>query len=154
MRQVCDLLVWTAQLQLALLGTTLQWPTGTLLSVVGRRMINLGTTGWRRRFVFGFVCCVVLVLFLCSIVSFAAFSHKSCGVFQVSVEGHWTYSGTYFLVLQVSLRLFNLDCRYPRDLLQPVSSKKKSSSLCSSAASMEPLALLWTRFFSIDASRQ
>ena len=48
MRQVCDLLVWTAQLQLVLLGTTLQWPTGTLLSVVGRRMINLGTTGWRR----------------------------------------------------------------------------------------------------------
>ena len=48
MRQVCDLVVWTAQLQLVLLGTILQWPTGTLLSVVGRRMINLGTTGWRR----------------------------------------------------------------------------------------------------------
>ena len=29
------------------------------------------------------------------------------------------YSGTYVLVLRVSLRLFNLDCRYPRDLLQP-----------------------------------
>ena len=48
MRQECDLLVWTAQLQLVLLGTTLQWPTGTLLCVVGWRMIYLGTTGWRR----------------------------------------------------------------------------------------------------------
>ena len=70
-------------------------------------------------------CCVVLVLFWCSFVSFPAPSHKSCGVFQVSVEGHWTYSRTYVLVLQVSLRLFNLDCRYPRDLLQPASKKKK-----------------------------
>ena len=65
-------------------------------------------------------CCVVLVLFRCSFVSFPAPSYKSCGVFQVSVEGHWTYSRTYVLVLQVSLRLFNLDCRYP------LSSKKKN----------------------------
>ena len=50
-------------------------------------------------------------------------SHKSCGVFQVLVEGHWTYSGTYVLVLLVSLRLFNLDCRYPRDQLQPAKEK-------------------------------
>ena len=48
MRQECDLLVWTAKLQLVLLVTTWQWPTGTLIAVVGRRMIILGTTGWRR----------------------------------------------------------------------------------------------------------
>ena len=48
----------------------------------------------------------------------------SRGVFQVSVEGHWTYSWTYVLVLQVFLRLFNLDCRCPRDLLQPARKKK------------------------------
>ena len=48
MRQECDSLVWTAKLQLVLLGSTWQWPTGTLISVVGRRMIILGTTGWRR----------------------------------------------------------------------------------------------------------
>ena len=71
------------------------------------------------------LCCFGFVL--CSFVSFLAPSHKSCGVFQVSVEGHWTYSWTYVLVLQVFLRLFNLDCRYPRDLLQPASQKKKSS---------------------------
>ena len=65
-----------------------------------------------------------MVLFWCSFVSSLAPSHKSCGVFQVSVEGHWTYSRTYVLVLQVFLRLFNLDCRYPRDLLQPASKKK------------------------------
>ena len=39
MRQECDLFVWTAKLQLVLLGTIWQWPTGTLISVVGRRMI-------------------------------------------------------------------------------------------------------------------
>ena len=44
----CDSLGWTDKLQLVLLGTTWQWPTGTLISVVGRRMIILGTTGWRR----------------------------------------------------------------------------------------------------------
>ena len=38
---------------------------------------------------------------------------------------HWTYSGTYVLVLRVSLRLFNLDCRYPRDQLQPARKKKQ-----------------------------
>ena len=88
-------------------------------------------------FLFG-GCCGVLVFFvllvllccfgfvLCSFVSFLAPSHKSCGVFQVSVEGHWTYSWTYVLVLQIFLRLFNLDCRYPRDLLQPASKKKHS----------------------------
>ena len=54
----------------------------------------------------------------------ARHGRKKKGVFQVSVEGHWTYSRTYVLVLQVSLRLFNLDCRYPRDLLQPASKKK------------------------------
>ena len=71
------------------------------------------------------LCCFGFVL--CSFVSFLAPSHKSCGVFQVSVEGHWTYSWTYVLVLQVFLRLFNLDCRYPRDLLQPASKKKKNT---------------------------
>ena len=44
------------------------------------------------------------------------------------MEGHWTYSRTYVLVLQVSLRLFNLDCRYPRDLLQPASKKRKHAT--------------------------
>ena len=29
--------------------------------------------------------------------------------------------------MSVSLRLFNLDCRYPRDLLQPASKKKRIS---------------------------
>ena len=48
MRQECKSLVWTAKLKLVLLGTTWQWPTGTLISGVGRRMIILGTTGWRR----------------------------------------------------------------------------------------------------------
>ena len=48
MRQECDLLRWTAKLQLVLLGSTWQWLPGTLISVVGRRMIILGTTGWRR----------------------------------------------------------------------------------------------------------
>ena len=70
---------------------------------------------------FGFV---VLVLFLVSNCLIPFSSHKSCGVFQVSVEGHWTYSWTYVLALRVSLRLFNLDCRYPRDLLQPARKKK------------------------------
>ena len=70
---------------------------------------------------FGFV---VLVLFLVSNCLIPFSSHKSCGVFQVSVEGHWTYSWTYVLVRRVSLRLFNLDCRYPRDLLQPAGEKK------------------------------
>ena len=86
-------------------------------------------------------CCVVLVLFWCSFVSFPAPSHKSCGVFQVSVEGHWIYSRTYVLVLQVSLRLFNLDCRYPRDLLQPAS-KKKNMSWAHSHIPVVSLALL------------
>ena len=79
-----------------------------------------------------FVLLVLLCCFgflSCSFVSFLAPSHKSCGVFQVSVEGHWTYSWTYVLVLQVFLRLFNLDCRYPRDLLQPASQKKTIHSL-------------------------
>ena len=132
--------MWTVKLKLVLLGTTWQWPTGTLISVVGRRMIILGTTGWRRSTeralgcftpsfshvwlnLFGFV---VLVLFLVSNCLIPFSSHKSCGVFQVS-EGHWTYSWTYVLVLRVSLRLFNLDCRYPRDLLQP---ERKKKGLC------------------------
>ena len=68
---------------------------------------------------FGFV---VLVLFLVSNCLIPFSSHKSCGVFQVSVEGHWTYS--YVLERRVSLRLFNLDCRYPGDLLQPARKKK------------------------------
>ena len=72
---------------------------------------------------FGFV---VLVLFLFSNCLIPFSSHKSCGVFQVSVEGHWTYSWTYVLVRRVSLRLLNLDCRYPRDLLQPAREKKNS----------------------------
>ena len=38
---------------------------------------------------FGFV---VLVLVLISNCLIPFSSHKSCGVFQVSVEGHWTYS--------------------------------------------------------------
>ena len=59
--------------------------------------------------------------------------HKSCGVFQVSVEGHWTYSGTYVLVLRVSLRLFYLDCRYPRDQLQPARKKKMLTALLNAA---------------------
>ena len=33
-------------------------------------------------------------------ISFLAPSHKSCGVFQVSLEGHWTYSWTDALVPQ------------------------------------------------------
>ena len=51
-------------------------------------------------------------------------SHKSCGVFLVLVEGRWTCALTYVLVRRVSLRLLNLDCRYPRDLLQPARKKK------------------------------
>ena len=41
------------------------------------------------------------------------------------MEGHWTYALTEVLVRRVSLRLLNLDCRYPRDLLQPAREKKK-----------------------------
>ena len=83
-------------------------------------------------FLFGGLLCVlfgfvVLVLFLVSNCLIPFSSHKSCGVFQVSVEGHWTYSWTYVLVRRVSLRLFNLDCRYPRDLLQPA--RKKNAVL-------------------------
>ena len=72
---------------------------------------------------FGFV---VLVLFLVSNCLIPFSSHKSCGVFQVSVEGRWTYALTYVLVRRVSLRLLNLDCRYPRDLLQPARGKKRT----------------------------
>ena len=71
---------------------------------------------------FVWFCCFGFVFVLNCLIPFS--SHKSCGVFQVSVEGHWTYSWTYVLVLRVSLRLFNLDCRYPRDLLQPARKKK------------------------------
>ena len=78
--------------------------------------------------------CVVLVLFLVSNCLIPFSSHKSCGVFQVSVEGHWTYSGTYVLVLRVSLCLFNLDCRYPRDLLQPARKKKSRLRVTTSLA--------------------
>ena len=45
--------------------------------------------------------CVALVLCLVSYCLIPFSSHKSCGVFQVSVEGHWTYSRTYVLVLRV-----------------------------------------------------
>ena len=76
---------------------------------------------------FGFV---VLVLFLVSNCLIPFSSHKSCGVFQVSVEGHWTYSWTYVWVRRVSLRLFNLDCRYPRDLSQPARKKKECQKIC------------------------
>ena len=49
MRQECNpLAVETAKLKLVLLGTTWHWPTKTLISVIGRRMIILGTTGWRK----------------------------------------------------------------------------------------------------------
>ena len=44
-------------------------------------------------FVFGFDCLIPLF-----------FTQKLWSL-QVLVEGHWTYSGTYVLVLQVSLRL-------------------------------------------------
>ena len=36
----------------------------------------------------------------CTSLKVLAPSHKSCGVFQVSVEGHWTYSWTDALVPQ------------------------------------------------------
>ena len=42
-----------------------------------------------------------------------------------------TYSWTYVWVRRVSLRLFNLDCRYPRDQLQPARKKKGRVWLCS-----------------------
>ena len=42
--------------------------------------------------------CFLVCVVVC--VSFLAPSHKSCGVFQVSVEGHWTYSWTDALVPQ------------------------------------------------------
>ena len=93
-----------------------------------------------RLFVSGVVCvvCVLLVGVCCFLFAlcfwFCLFwftnclipfsSHKSCGVFPVLVEGHWTYALTYVLVRRVSLRLLNLDCRYPRDLLQPAREKK------------------------------
>ena len=70
---------------------------------------------------------VVLVLFLFSNCLIPFSSHKSCGDFQVLVEGRWTYSWTYVWVRRVSLRLFNLDCRYPRDQLQPARKKKTQS---------------------------
>ena len=70
---------------------------------------------------FGFV---VLGLFLFSNCLIPFSSHKSCGDFQVLVKGHWTYSWAYVWVRRVSLRLFNLDCRYPRDQLQPARKKK------------------------------
>ena len=40
--------LWTAKQTPILLGTTWHWPTVTLISVLGRRMITMGTTGWRR----------------------------------------------------------------------------------------------------------
>ena len=45
---------------------------------------------------------VALAFLVCVVVcvSFLAPSHKSCGVFQVSVEGHWTYSWADALVPQ------------------------------------------------------
>ena len=89
--------------------------------------------------------CVALVLFLVSNCLIPFSSHKSCGVFQVSVEGHWTYSRTYVLVLRVSLRLFNLDCRYPRDLLQPARKKRESESRISKL-SYEKLAKVLGRY--------
>ena len=51
--------------------------------------------------------------------------------FLVSVEGHWTCALTYVLLRRVSLRLLNLDCRYPRDLLQPARKKKSEEILWS-----------------------
>ena len=69
---------------------------------------------------FGFVV-LGLVLFTNCLIPFS--SHKSCGDFQVSVKGHWTYSWAYVWVRRVSLRLFNLDCRYPRDQMQPAREK-------------------------------
>ena len=48
-----------------------------------------------------------------------------------SFRSQWKGTGlTPGLMLgpSVSLRLFNLDCRYPRDLLQPASKKKKPAS--------------------------
>ena len=71
-------------------------------------------------------CFVFLVLFWFSNCVIPFSSHKSCGGFQALVEGHWTYALTYVLVRRVSLRLLNLDCRYPRDLLQPARKKKDS----------------------------
>ena len=127
MRKECKSLVWTAKLKLVLLvGTTWQWPTPLFFSRLaqpGDETFLFCGGLWVGLFcvLFGFV---VLVLFLVSICLIPFSSHKSCGVFQVSVEGHWTYSWTYVLVLRVSLRLFNLDCRYPRDLLQPARKKK------------------------------
>ena len=76
-----------------------------------------------------FVFCLVLLFWFCfwfRIVSFPSLHTKAVEFFQVSVEGHWTYSWTYVLERRVSLRLFNLDCRYPRDLLQPARKKKTS----------------------------
>ena len=157
---------FTAKLQLVLLGTIWQWPTGTSISVVGRNYfghywlekkywraldcftpsfshvwLNLGmrhfSLWWFLSFwflvLFGGV---ALVLFLVSHCLIPFSSHISCGVFQVLVEGHWTYSGTYVLVLRVSLRLFNLDCRYPRDQLQPARKKKTTRH-----ASLAPIEL-------------
>ena len=46
------------------------------------------------------------------------------------VEGQRTYALTYVLVRRVSLRLLNLDCRYPRDLLQPAREKKNFCYFC------------------------
>ena len=45
-----------------------------------------------------FAVCFLVCVVAC--VSFLAPSRKSCGVFQVSVEGHWTYSWTDALVPQ------------------------------------------------------
>ena len=66
--------------------------------------------------------CLGLFLFANCLIPFS--SHKSCGDFQVLVKGHWTYSWANVWVRPVSLRLFNLDCRYPRDQLQPARKKK------------------------------
>ena len=78
-------------------------------------------------FCFGFclLCGFVLVCFVLRIASLPPPSHKSCGVFLVLVEGHWTCALTYVLLRRVSLRLLNLDCRYPRDLLQPARKKNR-----------------------------
>ena len=81
---------------------------------------------WCLLFVFVFVCLVVLFLF----VLFYELSHslllhtQVVESFLVSVEGHWTCVLTYVFLRRVSLRLLNLDCRYPRDLLQPARKKK------------------------------
>ena len=95
-------------------------------------------------FVFVFVCLVFLFLF----VLFYELSHslllhtQVVESFLVSVEGHWTCALTYVLLRRVSLRLLNLDCRYPRDLLQPARKKKAPCACPSSIIKMTPCGAL------------